>query len=155
MPMGPPPHEPPATKSGRADCVSYRRPRPGQRLDQPVGEASNESIKEGGEGQLEAGSRSAPGAAGPGSGGAASQMERPAGEGGRSKGQNRRDHRGDWGAASSLYPGQAARGANSDRAGLDPKGQRTGNQTSARRLFTRNPSESTPQKIFVYSSLLV
>jgi hypothetical protein len=30
-----PPHQPPATKSGRADCASYRRPRPGQRLDQP------------------------------------------------------------------------------------------------------------------------
>jgi hypothetical protein len=78
MPMEAPPHEPPATKSGKADCASYRRPRPGQRLDQSVEEASNESTKVGGEGRFEAGSQSAPGAAGPGGGGAASQKERPA-----------------------------------------------------------------------------
>jgi hypothetical protein len=60
-----------------------RRPRPGQQLGQPVGEASNESTKVGGEGSIgggnEAGSRSATGAVGPGGGGAASQKGRPAG----------------------------------------------------------------------------
>jgi hypothetical protein len=40
----------PGNKSGRADCASYRRPRPGQRLDQLVEEASNEKTKVGGEG---------------------------------------------------------------------------------------------------------
>jgi hypothetical protein len=79
MLMGASPHERPATKSGRADCASYRRPRPGQRLDQSVWKASNESIKVGGKGRLEAGSQSAPGAAGPGGSGAASQKGRPAG----------------------------------------------------------------------------
>jgi hypothetical protein len=49
MSVGAPPHDPPATKSSRADCASYRRPRPGQRLDQPVKEASIESAKVGGE----------------------------------------------------------------------------------------------------------
>lgn len=52
MSVGAPPHDPPATKSGRADCASYRRPRPGQRLDQPVKEASNESAKVGGKGSV-------------------------------------------------------------------------------------------------------
>jgi hypothetical protein len=76
--MGAPPHETPATKSGRAYCASNRRPRPGQQLDQSVEEASNKSTKVGGEGRSEAGSQSAPGAAGPGGGGAASQKGRPA-----------------------------------------------------------------------------
>jgi hypothetical protein len=109
MPMEAPPHEPPATKYGRADCASYRRPRPGQRLDQSVEEASNESTKVGGEGRLEAGSQSAPGAAGPGGGGAASQKGRPAGreakEGGerrRSRRQKRQNDGGEQEAASSL-----------------------------------------------------
>jgi hypothetical protein len=78
MLMGAPPHEPPATKSGRADCASNRLPRPGQQLDQSVEEASNKSTKVGGEGRSEAGSQSEPGAAGPGGGGAASQKGRPA-----------------------------------------------------------------------------
>jgi hypothetical protein len=60
MPVGAPLHEPPVTMSGRADCASYRRRQPGQRLDQLAGEASNESIKMGGEGWLEVGSRSTP-----------------------------------------------------------------------------------------------
>jgi hypothetical protein len=59
MPIEALPHEPPATKSSRVDCPSYRRPRPGQLLDQSVEEASNESTKVGGEGRLEVGSRSA------------------------------------------------------------------------------------------------
>jgi hypothetical protein len=81
----------------------------------PVGAPSHEppSTKMGGEGRLEAGSRSKPCAAGPG-GGAASQKGRPAGReakrGGRSREQKRWDEGGDGGAASSLYPGQAARG---------------------------------------------
>jgi hypothetical protein len=37
MPVGASSHEPPGTKSGRADCALYRRRQPGQRLDQPAG----------------------------------------------------------------------------------------------------------------------
>jgi hypothetical protein len=76
MPVGAPSREPLATKSGRADCASYRRRQPAQRLDQPAGEASDESAKMGAEGRLEVGTRSTPCAAGPGGGGAASQKGR-------------------------------------------------------------------------------
>ena len=58
MSLGTLPHEPSTTKSGRVDCASYHRPRPGQPLDQSVEEASNKYTKRG-EGQLEVGSRSA------------------------------------------------------------------------------------------------
>jgi hypothetical protein len=81
MPMGAPSHEPPATKSGRVGCASDRRRQPGQQLDQPAGGASNKSTKVERESRLEAGSWSADwrcDAAGPGSGGAASQKGRPA-----------------------------------------------------------------------------
>jgi hypothetical protein len=93
MPVGAPSHESPTTKSGGADGALYRCRQPGQRLDQPAEEASNESTKMGGEGRLEAGSRSKPCAVGPGGGGAASQKARPAGReakrGGRNRGQER------------------------------------------------------------------
>jgi hypothetical protein len=64
--------------------------------------------------RLEAGSRSTPGAAGPGGGGAASQKggqpggKRKRGERGRSRRQKGKDGQGDGGAASSSYLGQAA-----------------------------------------------
>jgi hypothetical protein len=91
MPVGAPSYEPPTIKSDRAVTASYRRRQPGQRLDQPAGEASNESTKMGGEGRLEAGSRLKPCAAWLRGGGAASQKGRPAGRevkrGGRSRGQ--------------------------------------------------------------------
>jgi hypothetical protein len=113
MSVGAPLYEPPTTKSSRADDASYRRRQPGQRLDQPAGEASNESTKMGGEGRLEAGSRSKPCAAGPE---AAAQQARRGGqlggkrrwkEGVEDRKDGTRDE--DRGAASSLYPGQAAR----------------------------------------------
>jgi hypothetical protein len=90
-----PSHEPPITKSGRADDASYRRRQPGQRLDQPAGEASNESTKMEGKGQLEAGSRSKPCAAGPGGGRAASQKVRPAGREAKTEGRSREQKRWD------------------------------------------------------------
>ncbi len=77
MSMGASSHKPPVSKSGRADCASDHRPRLGQQLDQSVKEASNESTKIGEECRSEAGSQSAPGAAGPGGSGAASQTGRP------------------------------------------------------------------------------
>ncbi|KAL9117138.1 MAG: hypothetical protein Q9187_006331 [Circinaria calcarea] len=82
MLMGAPPHELPATKSGRVGCVSDRRRQPGQQLDQPAGGALNKSTKVEREGRLEAGkpvSGLALRRCGPGSGGAASQQGRPAG----------------------------------------------------------------------------
>jgi hypothetical protein len=45
--MGALSHKPPTIGSVRAGCASYRRRHPGQRLDQPAGEASNESTKVG------------------------------------------------------------------------------------------------------------
>jgi hypothetical protein len=115
MPVGAPSHEPPTIKSGRADGESYRRRQPGQRLDQPAGEALNESTKMGGEGRLEAGSRSKPCAAGPAGGGAASQKGRPSGReakrGGRSRGQKRWDEGGRSRSSELFIPGPSGEGA--------------------------------------------
>jgi hypothetical protein len=137
MPMGAPSHEPPAIKSGRVGCASDRRRQPGQQLDQPAGGASNKSTKMKREGRLEAGSRSADwrcDAAGPGSGGAASQKGRPAGgkareeEGveDRLKGtmEEKEEQR-------ALYTRAKRReAALPDRAGLNPKRQRTGSDST-------------------------
>lgn len=76
IPIGALSHKSSATGSNREDCVSRRRRQPGQRSDQPAGEAWNENMKLRREGQLKPGSRSAPGAAGPGGGDAKSQKGR-------------------------------------------------------------------------------
>jgi hypothetical protein len=134
MPMGAPPHEPPATKSGRADCASYRRPRPGQRLDQPVEEASNESTKVGGEGSVGGGKPWRCGAR-------RRRRSKPEGEASW-EGSERGGREGEVddriegtkdgiGEQRALYTRAKRRGAaNPDRAGLNPKRQRTGTETT-------------------------
>jgi hypothetical protein len=78
VPVEVPLHVPLTTKSGRTDGASYYNRQPGQQLDEPVGEASNASMKMGGKSQLEARSRSIPYVIRPRCGGIVSQKGRPA-----------------------------------------------------------------------------
>jgi hypothetical protein len=126
----------PATKSGKGDCVLYRRPRLSHWLDQPVKKALNESTKIGGEDLIKDGKPVNAWRCG------AQRRRRSKLEGevswegserGRRGGSSRRQKEDDGeggGAASYLYMGQAARWRQTRSGGLNRKRQRTGNQTT-------------------------
>jgi hypothetical protein len=137
MPMGAPLHEPPATKSGRAGCALYYRPRSGQQLDHPVEEASDESTKVGGEGSVGGGKPVSAWRCGA----RRRRRSKPEGEasregserGGREEGAEDRNEGTTEviGEQRALYTRAKRRGgANPDGAGLNRKGQRTGTETT-------------------------
>jgi hypothetical protein len=154
--MGAPSHEPPATKPGRADCASDCRRQPGQQLDQPAGEASNKSTKVEREDRLEAGSRSAPGAVPRRGPEAAAQQARRGGQlgGSERRGRSRKQKEGTMEGIEEqrgLYTRAKRRGgALPDRAGLNPKRQRTGSDSTSE---VRSPEERTRRSIMRLAAL--